>query len=286
MTFQPQYRLTPKILRQIKGIERSAGMLEAVRMLPEWIREVRAQAQVRDALASIQIEGSSLTLEQAFALADELPARELSDSEREFTNYLRAFEAIEGYSGARDVVLTRADLLNLHRILVDGVRGGQRFAGRLRRERVEVGDLVDGEKTVHHSPPPWSQVEDELTDLLDWVELTKQRGESDNDRWVHPAIQAGIVHHRLVWIHPFLDGNGRSARMFTTLLLFQRSYDFKYLFELSTYYNERRDEYYEALRSADLSGDYTRWLEFFLGGFSREMVRTQELVRKHAAPAA
>jgi Fic family protein len=286
MTFQPQYRLTPKIMRQIKGIERSAGMLEAVRMLPDWIREVRAQAQVRDALASIQIEGSSLTLEQAFALADELPARELSDSEREFTNYLRAFEAIESYSGARDVVLTRADLLNLHRILVDGVRGGQRFAGRLRRERVEVGDLVDGEKTVHHSPPPWSQVEDELTDLLDWVELTKQRGESDNDRWVHPAIQAGIVHHRLVWIHPFLDGNGRSARMFTTLLLFQRSYDFKYLFELSTYYNERRDEYYEALRSADLSGDYTRWLEFFLGGFSREMVRTQELVRKHAAPAA
>ena len=285
MTFQPQYRLTPKILRQIKGIERSAGMLEAVRMLPEWIRDVRAQAQVRDALASIQIEGSSLTLEQAFALADELPARELSDSEREFTNYLRAFEAIEGYSGARDVVLTQADLLNLHRILVDGVRGDQRFAGRLRRERVEVGDLVDGEKTVHHSPPPWSQVEDELTDLLDWVELTKQRGESDNDRWVHPAIQAGIVHHRLVWIHPFLDGNGRSARMFTTLLLFQRSYDFKYLFELSTYYNERRDEYYEALRSADLSGDYTRWLEFFLGGFSREMVRTQELVRKHAAPA-
>ena len=285
MTFQAQYRLTPKILRQIKGIERSAGMLEAVRMLPEWIRAVRAQAQVRDALASIQIEGSSLTLEQAFALADELPARELSDSEREFMNYLRAFEAIEGYSGARDVVLTQADLLNLHRILVDGVRGGQRFAGRLRRERVEVGDLVDGEKTVHHSPPPWSQVEDELTDLLDWVELTKQRGEGDNDHWVHPAIQAGIVHHRLVWIHPFLDGNGRSARMFTTLLLFQRSYDFKYLFELSTYYNERRDEYYEALRSADLSGDYTRWLEFFLGGFSREMVRTQELVRKHAAPA-
>jgi Fic family protein len=280
MAFQPRYRLIPKILRQIKAIERTAGMLEAVRMQPKWISEIRAEAQVKEALASVQIEGNSLTLEQAFALSEDLPARELSNSEREFTNYLRAFDAIEGYRGARDAVLTKADLLNLHCILVDGVRGGQRFAGQLRRESVQVGDLVDGESVIHHRPPQWSTVESELADLLTWIERTKEQGEGDDDPWVHPAIQAGIVHHRLVWIHPFVDGNGRSARMFTTLLLFQRSYDFKYLFELSAYYNERRNEYYQALRSADLSGDYTEWLRFFLGGFSREMVRTQELVRK------
>jgi Fic family protein len=278
--FAPHYRITPRILRQIKAIERTAGMLEAVRLRPEWDREVRAQAQVQEALASLQIEGSSLTLEQAFDLADELPARELSDAEREFTNYLLAFEAIEGYRGERDAVLRRGDLLNLHRILVAGVRGGQRFAGELRRESVEVGDLAGGVKTVHHRPPHWSAVESELDALLAWVEASKERGDGDGDPWVHPAILAGIVHHRLVWIHPFLDGNGRTARMFTTLLLYQRQYDFKYLFELSAYYCDHRDEYYQALRSADSSGDYTEWLVFFLGGFSYQMVRTQELVAK------
>jgi Fic family protein len=105
------------------------------------------------------------------------------------------------------------------------------------------------------------------------------RGEGEDDPWVHAAIQAGIAHHRLVWIHPFVDGNGRTARMFTSMLLYQREYDFKYLFELSDYYNEHRDEYYAALRSADRTGDYTQWITYFLGGFSYQMVRTQELVR-------
>jgi len=94
---------------------------------------------------------------------------------------------------------------------------------------------------------------------------------------------AGIAQHRLVWIHPFLDGNGRTARMMTTLLLFQRGYDFKYLFDLSTYYNKNRDRYYAALRAVDTTGDYTPWLEYFLGGFAYQLwgikVRAQKLGR-------
>ena len=279
MAFEPRYRLIPRIIRQIKAIERTAGMIEAVRMKPEWISEVRAQATVREALASVQIEGSTLTLEQAFALADEIPKRDLRGSEREFCNYLHAFDAIEGYRGARDVVLQKGDVLNLHRILMDGVRGGTRFAGQFRCEDVEVGDLAGGSKTVHHKPPNWSEVEKEVDQLLDWIETTKTRGDGEDDPWVHAAIQAGIAHHRLVWIHPFVDGNGRTARMFTSMLLYQREYDFKYLFELSDYYNEHRDEYYRALRTADTTGDYTDWLIYFLGGFAYQMVRTQELVR-------
>ena len=72
-----------------------------------------------------------------------------------------------------------------------------------------------------------------------------------NDPWVHPVTLAGITQHRLAWIHPFVDGNGRTARMLTTLLLHQRGYDFRFLFELSTYYTKNLDDYYTALRTAD-----------------------------------
>jgi Fic family protein len=89
---------------------------------------------------------------------------------------------------------------------------------------------------------------------------------------------AGIAQHRLVWVHPFVDGNGRSARMFCTLLLHQRGYDFQYLFNLSDYYNRNRDAYYQALRTADV-GDYTGWLEYFCGGLSLQMF----VIRKRAA---
>jgi Fic family protein len=132
---------------------------------------------------------------------------------------------------------------------------------------------------VHHHPPSWLEVEARVDDLFAWIEASKVHGTGDDDPWIHPVILAGIAQHRLVWIHPFVDGNGRTARMLTTLLLSQRGYDFKYLFQLSSYYNENRDDYYRTLRTADATGDHTEWLTFFLGGFSYQMVRIEERVR-------
>ena len=233
----------------------------------------------------MQIEGSSLTLERAFELAKDLTAESnsrLSDSEREFLNYLVTFDAIEALRSRRDAVLTRGDLLNVHQSIVKDVRGGRRAAGQFRRENVEVGDIVGAQKTVYHRPPSWSVVDDEVRELLDWIECGKTKGTAGvADTWIHPAVIAGIVQHRLVWIHPFVDGNGRTARMFTTLILYQRSYDFKYLFNLSQYYNEDRDKYYEALRTADRTGEYTGWLEYFLGGLSMQMVQIEERAKQN-----
>lgn len=122
--FSPRYTLTPKILRQLKAIERTTGFLEAVRLRPQWIDEVRARTNEQEALASLQIEGNSLTMKRAFELADQAPEDdELDDPEREFLNYLRSFEAIGSLRGERGAVLARGDLLNLHRILVQDVRG-------------------------------------------------------------------------------------------------------------------------------------------------------------------
>jgi Fic family protein len=284
MAFEPKLRVTPRMLRQLKAIEQTTGFLKAVELRPDWNAEVRSRTHAQEALASLQIEGNSLTLEEAFALAQETPARELRNSEREFCNYLRAFDAIDSLRGERDAVLTKGDLLNLHHLLVDGVRGGGRFAGEFRREEVKVGDVVGGEAVVHHQPPSWLEVEAKTEALLAWIQAGKEKDDGNDDPWVHPVVQAGIAQHRLVWIHPFVDGNGRTARMFTTLLLYQRGYDFKYLFELSSYYNRDRDDYYRALRSADASGDYTDWLIFFLGGFAYQMVRVQELARSGAKP--
>jgi len=86
--FSPRYRLIPKILRQIKAIEQTTEFLRAVSLRPEGMAEVRGRTLVEEALASLQIEGNSLTLEEAFELARALPPRELCDAEREFCNYL------------------------------------------------------------------------------------------------------------------------------------------------------------------------------------------------------
>lgn len=267
--FQPQWALTPLMLRQLKAVERTAGFLEELKMQPSALAEIHKTARVKDALSSIQIEGGDLTMERAFELARELTPSDalpqtLTNAEREFINYLQTFDCIDGLRGERGHQVSARDVRNLHRQIVAGVRGGDRYAGQFRRESVEVGDLVGGEKIVHHLPPSWSDVETEVESLMQWincraVKLPRAKIESGvPDSWVHPVIIAGIAQHRLVWIHPFVDGNGRTARMFTTLILLYRDYDFKYLFDLSSYYNNYRNEYYEALRSADATGDYTR----------------------------
>ena len=245
-----------------------------------------ARTRLKDAVSSVNIEGASLSLEKAFELARNQNLQPQTAGEAEFLNYLSAFEAIESYRAPSGKTVWQnlgiGDLLNIHRLIVAGVRGGSRFAGTIRAENVVVGDRVEGEEIVHHTPINAMQVRDELDALFDWINRASvhpnwqeiEAGAPDLD-WVHPVIVAGIAHHRLVWIHPFVDGNGRSARMFTTLLLFARGYDFKYLFDLSSYYDENQNKYYDFLREADRSGDYTCWLEYFLGGFAQQMFQIE-----------
>lgn len=295
MPFEPRFTFTPRMQRQLIAIERTRGFLEAIQLRPAWMGELHQAARVQDALASIQIEGGTLTLATAFALArdkESLVKGDLEEDEKEFLNYLNAFEAIDDLRGAKEYQLAPGDLRQLHNILLDGVRGGDHFKGEFRREDVSVGDRIGDEIIVHHQPPAWSGVESHLEALLSWMNRSAVHPtylESDAgafDGWVHPVIAAGIAQHRLVWIHPFRDGNGRTARMFTTLALYLRGYDFKYLFDLSSYYNGNRDAYYAALREVDGSGNYTRWIEYFMGGLSMQMYLIRDAARKAAKSAA
>ncbi len=288
MPFEPRFTFTPRMQRQLIAIERTRGFLEAIGLRPTWMSELHQAARVQDALSSIQIEGGTLTLSTAFALARDkahLVKADLEEDEKEFLNYLGAFEAIDDLRGAKGYQLAPGDLRQLHNILLDGVRGGDHFKGEFRREDVSVGDRIGGEIIVHHQPPLWSEVEPHLEELLAWMNQSAIHPtylESDAgapDSWVHPVVAAGIAQHRLVWIHPFRDGNGRTARMFTTLALYLRGYDFKYLFDLSSYYNSNRDAYYAALREVDGSGDYTRWIEYFMGGLAMQMYLIRDAAR-------
>ena len=145
-----------------------------------------------------------------------------------------------------------------------------------------MGGVQDGETVVHHRPPPGFDVQDALDELFDWLGRCKVKGSGAKDTWTHPVLVAGMLQHRLVWIHPFVDGNGRTARMFTTALLYQRGYDYKYLFDLASYYNANRDKYSAKLRTADRTGDYTEWLEYFAGGLALQMYKVEQKAKKAA----
>ena len=80
----------------------------------------------------------------------------------------------------------------------------------------------------------------------------------------HPVLVSGIAQFQLVHIHPFLDGNGRTSRLLSTLCLYRAGYDFKRLFTISEYYDRDRPAFYWAIQRVRESGmDMTGWLEYF-----------------------
>jgi Fic family protein len=102
-----------------------------------------------------------------------------------------------------------------------------------------------------------------MRELVEWLRAEQE---------IHPVLVAGIAQFQLVHIHPFVDGNGRTSRLLSTLCLYRSGYDFKRLFTISEYYDRDRAAFYTALqgvRQADL--DLTGWLEFFAAGLSTQL---------------
>ncbi len=107
-----------------------------------------------------------------------------------------------------------------------------------------------------------------MTDFVAWLKDSEAKE-------INPVIVAGIAHLELAAIHPFNDGNGRTARALATLMLYQRGYDFRRLFALEDYYNTDRQAYYKAVNVgktyAERRTDITSWLEYFVKGFKNEI---------------
>ena len=96
---------------------------------------------------------------------------------------------------------------------------------------------------------------------------------------INPVLAAGISHYEFVRIHPFIDGNGRSARALASFILYLKGFDTKRFFALDDYYDSDRQSYYKALQSVDsISLDITEWLGYFTYGVALQIEKVQERV--------
>ena len=105
-------------------------------------------------------------------------------------------------------------------------------------------------------------------DLVDWL---------NQEQDVHPVLVSGISQFQFVHIHPFLDGNGRTSRLLSTLCLYRAGYDFKRLFTISEYYDRDRQAFYRAIQGVREAGmDMTGWLEYFVEGLTAKLAEVRE----------
>jgi len=105
---------------------------------------------------------------------------------------------------------------------------------------------------------------------------------SPEARALHPIFRAAIVHYQLVYIHPYIEGNGRTARAMATMALYDGEYDFKRFFSIEQYFDSDVEKYYQALLSVQQNkdADLTYWLEYFSYGLALEIDKVKQQVMR------
>ncbi|CAN9513224.1 unnamed protein product [Ophioblennius macclurei] len=203
------------------------------------LRRVMEETYYHHIYHTVAIEGSTLTLSEIRHIIETryaVPGKSLQE-QNEAIGVDVAMKYINTTLLSRSGAITVSDILEIHRRVlgyVDPVEGG-----RLRTNQVFVG---------HHIPPHPQDLQKHMQELVQWLN-------SDEALQLHPVEYAALAHYKLVYVHPFVDGNGRTSRLLMNLVLMQARYP------PITIRKEQRAEYYAALDTAN-EGDVRPFIRF------------------------
>ena len=225
--------------------------LQQLRPLPPTaIRKLKEKFQVEMTYNSNAIEGNSLTLKETFLVINEgitIKGKPLKD-------HLEAKDHHEALEFVYDLVqpqkhptLSENLVRTLHSLVMQ--KTDEEWAGKYRNAAVFIGG-------ADHQPPNASVVPAKMADLVSWFK--------ENQKKLHPIELAALIHHKTVYIHPFFDGNGRTARLVMNLFLMRKGYP------LAIILKKDRPKYYRVLSQAD-DGNLTPLVRFVAQAVERSL---------------
>lgn len=273
---KPKFTITEKILNNLTLIASAREIIEQSYLLPKWEASLRRQAKLNDTHSSTAIEGNKLSIEQVEALADGKDIIATEKDKREVLNYLEALDKLHSF--AEKGKFKVKDLLAIHKAISKDVLRDNKDCGVFRDRQVFVGKRVFNgtgfKEEVDYLPPKTEDVPRLIGEFIDWLNLDKT--------WeTNPVLLAGIAHYEIARIHPFIDGNGRTARIFASLILYLSEFDHRRFFALDDFYDRDRQSYYAALKTVqEDNNDITRWLEYFTTGVAHSVNEVKEAVLK------
>lgn len=265
MRFKPKYTISLPIASSLTAIERTRGFLEAATLSKEWVSKMQKRALILESHYTTHIEGTHLSLDQSERLIAGEKMKDVdAEDVKELLNYKKAFDFVADYVFSQGAI-TEGLIREIHKRLVENVRQNNALPGEYRAIQNYVANSHT--KEIIYTPPAAYDVPLYMEELVDWLQ---------NEQETPPILMAGIAQFQLVHIHPFLDGNGRTARLLSTLCLYRSGYDFKKLFTISEYYDRGRADYYNALQSVRNNNmDMTTWLAYFTKALETQMHEIQ-----------
>ncbi|MBI2436609.1 MAG: Fic family protein [Candidatus Magasanikbacteria bacterium] len=272
--FNPKYKHTNKILCDLTAIAEAKGIIDRAKILPQQELRLRRQAIIRMTHHSTEIEGNKLNIQQVEALYAKKKVDAADRDIYEVKNYLNALKYIEKIVDEKKPN-TEKVILKIHKLVIDKTLTPQ-YCGHYRTGPIYVVRHRFGmpQETLYTGPDA-KKVPQLMKDFVAWLKESEKKE-------INPIIVAAISHMEIAAIHPFNDGNGRTARALATLILYQRGYDFCRLFALEDYYNTDRPSYYKAINLGatynERRTDLTSWLEYFINGFKKEIYEVKNKI--------
>lgn len=226
----------------IARIDEKQKKLNAYRPLPpELVANLEEWLAVDYTYNSNAIEGNTLSLSETALVVEKgitIGGKTVREH-LEAINHMKAIDCIRALAHTTHVELVTDDILAMHKIILQGI--DDMNAGVFRTVNVRV----TGSSTVF---PNWAKVPLLMVDFMQWLQTTQE----------HPLIIAALAHFKLVTIHPFVDGNGRTSRLLMNLLLLQSGYPFAII------KNEQRTAYINALERAQVTNNLDDFYELVL----------------------
>lgn len=283
--YVPKYTITTSILKNVGAIEAAREVVMNAPLVPAWESKFREEAKLKAAHYGTVLEGNDLTLSEAKIIVEQ-QVQTPGDAQRagivarerdvqEVINYRNVLDYIERVLPQENFGYTRELILEMHRLVTDRIIPVEQV-GRFRQVQVVLRNSETGE--IGFRPPAAHEVAYLMDDFLRWLN-------SDFGRKEHPVIRAALAHYVMGAVHPFIEGNGRTARAMSTLILSVEAYDVKKFFALEEYFDKNAEEYFGSLMAVSNQAekledrDITPWIETFTHALAIELNRIKEQVR-------
>ncbi|MBS1988585.1 Fic family protein [Candidatus Dependentiae bacterium] len=271
--FDPRFSITPQIVQYLMRIEAAKQEIAMLPITPTVLANLRETARLASTHYSTMIEGNRLTQEEVKLVLKEgqsYAGRERDDLE--VKGYYAALDMIEHFC-AQGKPLTEKVIQKIHGLVIGG---GKKI--------VSPTPYRDGQNVIRDAatrrivylPPEAQDVLPLMHALIVWIK---------KQATLPAPLVAALAHYQLATIHPYYDGNGRTARLLATLILHMRGYDLKRIYSLDEYYAHNLNAYYQALSvgpshnyyEGRAQADVTDWVNYFCAGMAEscEKIRNQ-----------
>ncbi len=262
--FEPTYIISSKIVNCLIRVEAAKQKILHLPLTPTVLGSLKETARLYTTHYSTMIEGNRLgpdQIEEVLKHHGHFPGRERD--EHEVKGYYAALTQVEKWA-AQGVRITEKMIQILHGLVMANGKGNAKPSAYRDGQNV----IRDGRtKAIVYMPPESKDIKNLMTCMVDWI----------NQNTDLPCLViAGIAHYQFATIHPYYDGNGRTGRLLTTLILHLGGYDLKGLYSLEEYYARNLGVYYEAISIGEshnyymgrAEADITKWVEYFVEGMA------------------